>query len=132
MTDEPGTIYLLHASRPYVGTPSAPGKKIQTASHYLGWAKQLKLRIEHHRDGSGGNLTRVWKENGITFEVVRTWKGTRSDERTLHNLKDNKSLCPLCDPRAALHMKEIPHAASPAGQCAADVPLRSDGAHPPF
>lgn len=96
MVDEPGTIYLLHADRPYVGAQSDPNKKIQIAQHYLGWAKSLSARLYHHARGTGGNLTRVWHENGITFTLVRTWSGTRSDERKLHNYKHNNHLCPVC------------------------------------
>jgi len=108
MVDEVGTIYLLHASRPYVGKQSDPTKKVQTAGHYLGWAKELNARISHHRKGTGGNLTRIWKLDGITFEVVRTWRGTRSDERKLHNYKHNSQLCPICQQGAPKHGPAIP------------------------
>lgn len=98
MTDEQGTIYLIHFDRPY-----------KHAQHYLGWAKQLSARIAHHQDGTGANLLKFVRAAGIPFHMVRTWPGTRTDERVLHNYKNSRGLCPVCTANALRHMQEIPH-----------------------
>ncbi len=107
MRDELGTVYLLHADTPYVGVQAHEGAKIQVAGHYLGWARFLSARLEHHLAGTGANLTRVWVQHNIAFHVVRTWPGTRSDERRLHNYGHNARLCPVCNPGALDHMRSL-------------------------
>lgn len=54
-----GTVYLLHFDRPY-----------KHARHYLGWAKDLDARLEHHRAGTGARLLAVLKEHGIGFVLA--------------------------------------------------------------
>lgn len=86
-----GYCYLLHFS--------APISDKHTCQHYLGYtSRRLGLRISEHRKGyrSAARLTQVAKERGITFTVVRTWRGTRGDERRLKNRKEGPMLCPIC------------------------------------
>lgn len=84
MVNEPGTIYLLHFSQPF-----------GHARHYLGWARDLERRLEHHRRGTGANLMRHAGMAGVTFQLARTWPGTRTDERRMHN-GGHARRCPVC------------------------------------
>ena len=86
-----GYCYLLHFDRPISDR--------HTCQHYLGYtSRRLGLRISEHKQGlrRAARLTQVAKERGISFTVVRTWKGTRQDERRLKNQKSGNDLCPLC------------------------------------
>lgn len=83
-----GTIYLLHFAQPI--------SLRSTCQHYLGWCLDLDARLAAHRAGRGARLTQVAVEREITFNVVRTWSGTRDFERTLKNQKRGPKLCPVC------------------------------------
>lgn len=83
---EPGTVYLVHLQRPY-----------RHERHYLGWAADVQRRLAEHRAGDGSPLLRAAAAAGIGFDVVRTWPGTRFDERRLHRFKNTPArLCPIC------------------------------------
>ena len=105
--------YLLHFDKP-VGNPQSdaqraanglpPRKKAFThgARHYLGYAENLERRIQHHRDGTGANLTKVAAAAGANIIVARVWdNGSRALERKLKTSKHHSRLCPLCNPHAA-------------------------------
>jgi predicted GIY-YIG superfamily endonuclease len=78
--------YLLHFERPY-----------RHARHYLGFAEDLERRLELHRAGRGARLVEVVVAAGIGFQLVRTWEGDRTLERTLKNRHNAPArLCPLC------------------------------------
>lgn len=79
------TVYLLHFDSPY-----------KHARHYLGYTENLEQRLEAHRNGSGARLIQVITENGIGFELARTWEGDRNFERELKNKKHTARLCPKC------------------------------------
>ena len=79
------TIYLIHLSPQY-----------KHARHYLGITQDVNERLELHRNGQGARLTQVAVEHGCALELVRTWEGTRHDERRLKNQKNAPRLCPLC------------------------------------
>jgi predicted GIY-YIG superfamily endonuclease len=85
---EVGEIYLLHFS----------GKVSDrhTTQHYMGWARNTGARVAHHRKGTGARLTAVAVEKGLTMEVVRTWPGTRDQERQLKRRKEAPAMCPVC------------------------------------
>lgn len=83
---QPGTIYLVHLHQPY-----------RHARHYLGWAADVERRLAEHRAGCGSPLLRAASAAGISFDVVRTWPGTRFEERRLHRFKNTPArLCPTC------------------------------------
>jgi predicted GIY-YIG superfamily endonuclease len=84
-----GTIYLLHFSQPY-----------KHAKHYIGFARDLSARLESHANGTGARLLQVITEAGLSFELARTWEGSRKTERSLKNRKATPRLCPLCNPQA--------------------------------
>lgn len=79
-------VYLLHFDQPY-----------KHASHYLGYASNVKRRLEKHAKGLGARLLQVLIENGIGWQLVRTWsKGDRILERRLKRQKKSSRLCPIC------------------------------------
>ena len=84
MKNQKGVIYLLHFS----------GKVADHAQHYLGWALDPEKRLKEHR----AKLVLAAKAKGLTMEIVRTWEGTRDQERRLKNLKNPRMLCPQCNP----------------------------------
>lgn len=80
-----GTIYLLHFERPY-----------RHARHYTGFALDLDARLIAHTKGRGARLTAVVKAAGITWQLARTWTGTRRTERSLKQQGGASRRCPLC------------------------------------
>ena len=81
-----GSVYLIHFSEPF-----------GHARHYIGWAKHLELRLNHHRNGNGANLLAKVNEAGITWEVTRVWQDVdRNFERSLKRRKEAPRLCPIC------------------------------------
>jgi hypothetical protein len=91
----PGHCYLLHFIVPYVAVQQ-PGKKLQTARHYLGWSADLLTRLAAHKNGNGARLVRVAKDAGIEWELARVWEGDRYLERRLKNRGGHSRLCPIC------------------------------------
>lgn len=88
MSRNKGTIYLLHFERPY-----------KHARHYLGYTRRETVdeRLERHRSKRGARLLKVIIEAGISFELVRTWEGTRKDERRMKGRR-SRVYCPICRP----------------------------------
>lgn len=82
---EVGTIYLLHFSEPF-----------KHAKHYMGWARDLPNRVHEHLSGKGSSLTRAAHAAGVTFTLVRTWEGDRTEERRLKNHNGLSRHCPQC------------------------------------
>ncbi len=80
-------VYLLHFSKPY-----------KHAAHYIGYCRDDRLldRLAEHDAGHGARLIEVIKAAGISFACVRTWPGTRQDERRLKNWHKAAQLCPVC------------------------------------
>ena len=82
--------YLLHFQRRYFH-----------AGHYLGATACLDARITLHQTGRGAKLLKAVVAAGITFELVRLWKGASWQEvhdleRTLKKRHDGPGLCPVC------------------------------------
>ncbi|QVI22916.1 hypothetical protein KHQ06_08110 [Nocardia tengchongensis] len=92
----PGTVYLLHFDRPF-----------QHARHYTGWTTDLDARLADHRAGRGARLVEVLRDNGIGWELARTWKGTRGRERQLKREGGASRRCPKCGvkPRPVIDAK---------------------------
>lgn len=89
---EVGQVYLLHLDRPMVH-----------AAHYVGWTRDLKGRIAHHRNGTGARFTQVAKERGIGFTIAKVEDGvTRERERKLKNMGGLGRNCPICQGRLSL------------------------------
>jgi predicted GIY-YIG superfamily endonuclease len=83
-------IYLIHLLKPF-----------KHARHYLGSTVDLDKRITDHLCGQGARLMEVVTQAGIEWKVVRTWKGSRKDERKLKNQHNTPRLCPVCNPKIA-------------------------------
>jgi predicted GIY-YIG superfamily endonuclease len=84
-----GTIYLLHFDRPVPrGSPSR---------HYIGYTTDLDARLADHAAGCGARLLRLCRDEGISWQCVRTWPlATRRQERALKDRCQHARLCPLC------------------------------------
>jgi predicted GIY-YIG superfamily endonuclease len=83
----PGTIYLLHFTRPY-----------RHARHYTGWTDNLAARLAAHHKGQGARLMAVIKQAGIGFTLARTTTGDRHKERAIKNAGGAVRYCPICTP----------------------------------
>lgn len=83
-----GTIYLLHFAQPY-----------KHARHYLGWTTDLNARLAEHAAGRGARLLAVVQAAGITWDLARTWPGSRTRERALKRQGGASRCCPLCGVR---------------------------------
>jgi predicted GIY-YIG superfamily endonuclease len=95
-----GTIYLLHFERPY-----------RHARHYTGWALNLDQRLARHATGHGARLLTVITDAGISWQLARTWTGTRTTERAIKRQGGAARRCPLCGitPKPTrTHTKETP------------------------
>jgi predicted GIY-YIG superfamily endonuclease len=84
----PGTVYLIHFDRRY-----------KHAGHYLGWTSDLAARLAEHARGQGARLMAVIRDAGITWQLARTWPGTRRRERQLKKRGGASRFCPLCGVR---------------------------------
>jgi predicted GIY-YIG superfamily endonuclease len=83
-------VYLLHYARPY-----ANGRHPQ---HYLGWARNVRSRVERHANGtSRARLPEVLHAAGIRFVVARVWQDAdTATERRLKRWNKARKLCPVC------------------------------------
>ena len=100
MSGPVGVVYLLCFERPF-----------KHARHYVGFCEKLAgvdSRLEYHANGRGSRLMAAVSDAGIGFDIVRLWKGTRSDERRLHNCQ-SRMYCPRCSqsPRTRRDLEEI-------------------------
>lgn len=84
-----GLVYVIHLEQP-----------LAHARHYVGWTKDswnFRLRMAHHRAGSGARMMAAVGKAGIRWAPVLVMDGTRDDERRLKNGKNvGKRLCPVC------------------------------------
>lgn len=89
-----GSIYLLHFDRPF-----------KHAKHYVGWTEDdtLEPRLEDHRRCRGSRLMAAVVQAGIDFSLARLWRGDRHLERRIKRMKATPQLCPICNPKTALH-----------------------------
>jgi predicted GIY-YIG superfamily endonuclease len=96
MRRKKGTVYLLHFSAPY-----------KHARHYVGFTLNLPARLDAHTKGNGARLMEVIIDAGLSFELTRTWQGSRHTERSLKKRKNAPRLCPVCSPEAFNRAKAI-------------------------
>jgi predicted GIY-YIG superfamily endonuclease len=87
-----GTIYLIHFDQP-IGNRSKPRGMAQ---HYIGYALDLASRLAEHANGDGARIMAAVVAYGISWKVVRMWKGGRKEERKLKNRKKARKICPIC------------------------------------
>jgi hypothetical protein len=72
-----------------------------SARHSLGSTDNLDARLPEHAAGRGARLKEVVTEAGIEWSCVRTWEGSRTEERQLKRRKNAPRLCPVCSARRA-------------------------------
>jgi predicted GIY-YIG superfamily endonuclease len=82
---EKGTVYLIHFDEP-----------LHHARHYIGYACNVEGRLYYHRKGTGSKLLAACNRKGISYRIVREWRGDRTLERKLKNYKKAPQLCPIC------------------------------------
>lgn len=87
-----GYIYLIHAESK-IGNPNKPTGQAQ---HYMGFAKDVDLRLLRHIGGRGAAIMRAFSQANIPTRVVRVWIGDRYFERKLKNGHNRVRLCPIC------------------------------------
>jgi len=89
-----GTVYLLHFTDPVTGQHARFGH----AGHYLGWAHlgRLDARLAEHGTPRGAKLLGYAREAGLSWELARTWEGTRKREALLKAQGGHSRKCPMC------------------------------------
>src|ERR1700722_5646600 len=87
-----GIIYLIHFDKEIGNLDHSLSK----ARHYLGWTSDLNKRLDRHKLGQGSSIMRYVEQSGIGWQCVKTWEGTRDDERAMKNQKNAKRYCPIC------------------------------------
>lgn len=85
-----GIVYLVHFED-RIGGPGRNG-----AQHYVGWTADQEVRMEHHRNGTGARILAFCNSQGINYNVVRTWQGTRYMERRMKSHGHHERRCPVC------------------------------------
>lgn len=79
-------VYLIHFN-----------EKLHHAQHYIGYTKDVKKRIEKHRNGNGAALLRYLNKVGILYKIVKIWKEAGPEiEQYLKRQKNTKRYCPIC------------------------------------
>jgi predicted GIY-YIG superfamily endonuclease len=96
MRKNQGTVYLLHFSANF-----------KHARHYVGYTRDLERRLDAHLKGNGARLVSVIIDAGLSFELARTWDGTRRTERAIKKRKNAPRLCPACSPKAMNRARKI-------------------------
>jgi len=89
-----GTIYLLHFTDPATGRHARLGH----SGHYLGWTHlgRLDKRLAEHGTRQGSKLIWYAREAGLSWELARTWEGTRKREALLKAQGGHSRKCPMC------------------------------------
>src|ERR1044072_4230656 len=82
-----GYVYIIHLAKPLAGSKSC---------HYVGFSKEPKKRLWHHRNNSGSHFLREANRQGIEYCMVVLFRGTKADERKLKNCKNTARYCPCC------------------------------------
>lgn len=90
-------IYILHFDLP-----------LAHAEHYCGCTTNIRARMARHAHGHGSNLTRVLKEQGITWRLGHlaycSFADMRRLERSLKDLKNTPRHCDICNPDSAFRL----------------------------
>lgn len=103
-------IYLLHLDSPL-------GNERHQAQHYVGWARNIQLRLKTHAAGRGSHFTRAAVERGIGWRVARVWCGAdrTAERRVKASGRSFADFCPVCSGHAAMRrLAQLGAAAVPA------------------
>lgn len=89
-------VYLYHFS----------GKVSDHAGHYLGCSKNIEERDKAHRSGQGVPLIPAALQAGYAVTIVRIWpdQGFEFEQHLKQHYKNNRLLCPICNPSQAEHL----------------------------
>lgn len=79
MQNEIGTVYIVKLER-----------NLAHARYYVGWTRNLEGRMFYHRNKLGSRMLAACVDAGITFEVILSFTGTRTDERRIKNQKNTR------------------------------------------
>jgi predicted GIY-YIG superfamily endonuclease len=79
-----GYVYVIHFDIPY-----------KHAKHYMGFTKNVPLRMLRHQAGRGATLMRVIEEAGIDWQLAKVMVGDRREERRLKKHSSTR-YCPIC------------------------------------
>ena len=82
-------VYLIHFEKEFKGT-----------RHYIGYTRDVDMRMKYHRNGNGSCLLNALNKLGIGYKIVRTWEGGYDLEKRLKALKKARLLCPICNPKS--------------------------------
>ena len=83
-------VGLIHFAEP-LGSPDS-----HQAQHYLFSTGDLDAELTRFRNRPTPKIMAEVNRRGIAWELVRTWPGSRVEERRLKNIKDAVSMCPAC------------------------------------
>jgi hypothetical protein len=103
----PGTVYLL-CFRNADGSKAWFGHAGHYTGHAKGGARGLARRLARHEAGHGAVLLAHVRAAGLTWELARTWEGTRARERQLKRQGGASRRCPLCGVRPRPAHGELP------------------------
>jgi predicted GIY-YIG superfamily endonuclease len=115
--DYQNVCYLIHFDEPV-------GKS--HAQHYLGFAKDLRKRIEQHRTDRGAALIRSANARGIGWRVVRVWRNADADAEIALKKMIPKNLCPHCNVSVTRKRQRLEKSPSARGAASPSNPLLPD------
>ena len=82
-------VYLIHFEKEFKG-----------CRHYIGYTRDIEMRMTYHRNGNGSCLLNALNKLDIKYEIVRTWEGGYDLEKKLKKRKKAKLLCPICNKKS--------------------------------
>lgn len=88
-----GYVYLIHLHQQLNRGSQRDRRRVR---HYLGWCADLAARIQAHERGCGSKFMACVRRVGISFEVVRVWRGDPALEKQFKRWKNAAALCPVC------------------------------------
>lgn len=81
-----GHVYLILLDRPL--------SDLHTARTYIGYSKDLSVRMQQHAHGSraASRFLQVAYQRGIGWRLLRVWEGDKALERRLKKMKNGPQL----------------------------------------
>ncbi len=85
--DYKNVCYLIHFDKPIGGSK---------AQHYIGFTTDLQNRVASHRAATGSGLTGRANKIGVSWRVVRVWRGADLESEKALKRLGGVNLCPIC------------------------------------
>lgn len=98
-----GTVYLFHFSAP-LGNRANPRAQ---ASHYLGFAEDLDVRLAKQLAGRGAKIVAAALKKGLIFEIYH-WPACLATEKLIKRTKNTARYCPACCAAAGRLVRPLP------------------------